>query len=348
MRTVWVRMKTFVTDGFIGAALMVVYAGCGECACQKAPQGPETVPVAVASEPSPRAGDEAEVAYGPEADEADGQLDDGDDEEELGEGEADSDEFVAPGSNGTPALSAGAIASTAPPASATARSGLGSAVRDGRRVRQTPRTQALLQAEIRGLERLFAATPRRAADRPRVLRRLADNYAELAAAVTGDPQREPAARAGAIRHYQQLQREYPNDPNLDEVLYYLALAFERHGDANNARRTYFELIQKVPKSTFIPLAYLGFAEMFFMESTGDPTKWPLAEQAYREVVKYPAPQNQAECYARLQLGHALQRAGKPAAAATEFRGALRCANAHAQLPESAAVAQAARRAGARP
>ena len=95
VRTVWVRMKTFVTGGLIGAALMIAYAGCGECACQKAPQGPETASVAVATDPSPRAGgDEEEAVYGPGADEVDRPLVGGDEVEELGEGEADSDEYA--------------------------------------------------------------------------------------------------------------------------------------------------------------------------------------------------------------------------------------------------------------
>src|SRR5262249_37067771 len=53
-----------------------------------------------------------------------------------------------------------------------------SAVRDGRRFRDRPR--ALIVTEIQALERMFTATPPSAPDRPGLMRRLAEEYEELA------------------------------------------------------------------------------------------------------------------------------------------------------------------------
>ncbi len=47
--------------------------------------------------------------------------------------------------------------------------------------RSNKQSTKLLLAELRGLERLLASTPKNAPERPSILRRLAEGYAELAA-----------------------------------------------------------------------------------------------------------------------------------------------------------------------
>ena len=91
-----------------------------------------------------------------------------------------------------------------------------------------------------------------------------------------------AARNKAIAYYTKMKTDYPNYSKLDEVLYYLAYEHEQAGDLKNARTVYYELIQKAPKSSYIPNAYLAFGELFFVEAQGDPSKWDLAA-AYKEV-----------------------------------------------------------------
>ena len=112
-----------------------------------------------------------------------------------------------------------------------------------------------------------------------------------------------AARKKAIEYYTQMKNEYPNYSKLDEVLYYLAYEYEQASDLKNARKVYFELIQKAPKSQYIPNAYLAFGELFFNEAQGDPSKWDLAAAAYKEVIKYPPPNNKVFGYARYKLGY---------------------------------------------
>src|SRR5690606_25343876 len=96
---------------------------------------------------------------------------------------------------------------------------------------------------------------------------------------------ETSARKSAIKYYQQMVKSYSSYSKLDEVLYYLAYEYEQAGDLQNARKTYFDLIEKAPKSTYVPNAYLAFGELFFQEATADPSKWALAEAAYLEVMK---------------------------------------------------------------
>jgi tetratricopeptide (TPR) repeat protein len=126
----------------------------------------------------------------------------------------------------------------AAPATAAARpGGLADGARDTRRTRTAQRAIALLVTEIQGLESLFAATGVTAADRPLILRRLAEDYVELAYAADReraeaerkrDAERASnpreagrlqsiidmrrrtavAARAAAIRDYGRLVEEY--------------------------------------------------------------------------------------------------------------------------------------------
>lgn len=103
----------------------------------------------------------------------------------------------------------------------------------------------------------------------------------------------------------------------EQALYTTALANERGGSLDAARKGYFRLIQQYPASPFIPLAYFAFGEMFLNDSLGDPSKIPLALQSFQEVVKYPPPANTAHLAAsmRLATAHGLKQDGASALAA---------------------------------
>ena len=81
-----------------------------------------------------------------------------------------------------------------------------------------------------------------------------------------------AARKKAIDYYTLIVNDYPNYPQLDEVLYYLAYEYEQANDLENARKVYYDLIKKAPQSKYIPNAYLAFGELFFNEAQGDPVE----------------------------------------------------------------------------
>ncbi|MDI1446121.1 tetratricopeptide repeat protein [Polyangium sp. 6x1] len=106
-------------------------------------------------------------------------------------------------------------------------------------------------------------------------------------------------------------------PGPDAALYAEALAAERSGKMNEARKGYLKLIQQYPQSPYIPLVYFAFGELFFREAQKDPSKSALAKQSYMEVVKYPPPANTAWLAATFRLAdvHHQNGAGPDALAA---------------------------------
>ena len=165
-----------------------------------------------------------------------------------------------------------------------------------------------------------------------------------------------AARKAAIKYYAQLKTQYPNwcqshniaDPPKstgcsDEVLYFLAYEHEQASQPEEARKVYFELIQRHPASQYIPNAYLAFGELFFNEAQGDPAKWQLAEQSYKEVVKYPPPKNTMYGYARYKLAFVHWKQGELAPAMSEFKKTIEYGMQRPHLANATYLAEASRR-----
>ena len=157
--------------------------------------------------------------------------------------------------------------------------------RDPRLARSRQRSRAVLVTELQALLNLLAATQASAPDRPALIKRLAEGYAELSH--SADVPTATSAHRSALKFYEQLATEYPKDPQVDEAYYYAGLEHEMAGDPRSARRSYYELIKTSPQSKLIPLAYFAFGEMFYTEAANDPSKDDLALQAYAEVLKYP-------------------------------------------------------------
>jgi TolA-binding protein len=171
----------------------------------------------------------------------------------------------------------------------TATATLAVPARDPRIARSHLRPRALVVTELQALENLFTATASTAPDRPALIRRIAEDYAELAR--SADPPTAASAHRGSLKYYEMLVNEYPNHAQADEAWYYAGLEHELAGDLRNARRAYYQLIKTAPQSKLIPLAYFAFGEMFLTEAASDPSKDQLALQAYAEVLKYPPPNN---------------------------------------------------------
>ncbi|OQX69369.1 MAG: hypothetical protein B6A08_05670 [Sorangiineae bacterium NIC37A_2] len=245
------------------------------------------------------------------------------------------------------------------------------AERDSRKGKMQQRARALLITEIQGLERLFKQTPKDSPDRPQLVLRLAEGYAELEQAAIRDKIAadiklqdkkakkqdtskekqeiskakaiETSARKSAIKYYQQMVKSYSSYSKLDEVLYYLAYEYEQAGDLQNARKTYFDLIEKAPKSTYVPNAYLAFGELFFQEATADPSKWALAEAAYLEVMKHPPPKNKLWGYARYKLAYVYWNQGLYKQALEQFKEVIKYGTTYSDLPNAAQLAKSARK-----
>jgi TolA-binding protein len=245
--------------------------------------------------------------------------------------------------------------------------------RDLRTTRLQARGRALLITEISGLERLYKRTPRRSPDRAQLVRRLAEGYVELESAATRDKikadidaddaktgkqktkydasKRESTAaqqiviksRENAIKYYTRMKKDYPDYSKIDEILYYLAYEYEQSKDLERARNVYLELIEKAPNSPYVPNAYLAFGELFFVEAMGDPSKWALAESAYKEVIKYKPPQNKVYGYALYKLGYVYWNSGEYAQAIQEYKNVIEYGDKFADMPSAKLIQKSARR-----
>ncbi len=257
---------------------------------------------------------------------------------------------------------------------------MSSSFRDTRKTKLQARARALLITEIQGLERLFSNTKKKSPDRQQLIRRLAEGYVELETAALRDKnfaevevqnikaaakkrKKRPSsakiaelqrdaknaqkivevARKKAIAYYTRMKMEFPNYSKLDEVLYYLAYEYEQARDLQNARKVYYELIEKAPKSPYVPNAYLAFGELFFIEAQGDPNKWDLAAAAYSEVTKYPPPDNKVYGYARYKLGYVYWNQNNYVQALNEFKHVIEYGNKYPELPNATQLAKSARR-----
>jgi TolA-binding protein len=239
----------------------------------------------------------------------------------------------------------------------------------------------LLVTQIQGLESLLESTPATAPDRAPLLRRLADSYVELessafrkkiesrgradeirresptaaaAARTEGDRSEkiEISARQAAVKYYERLRADDPrwcqstgpkSSGCLDEVLYNLAYEYEQDQKLDQARKVYLGLVADWPQSRYIPNAYLAFGELFFTEAQGDPTRWALAEQSYKEVARYPAPENTVLGYAHYKLAYVYWNKGDFLQALSELKKTIDFGAQFPQLASSKGLAASARR-----
>ena len=246
--------------------------------------------------------------------------------------------------------------------------------RDERTSRLKARARAMLTTEIAGIESLYSRTPSNAADRPQIMRRLAESYVELESAAfrektQAEVDRDDAKKAGdgakaskkqaevdgtkrvleiarkkAIQYYGTLKTEYANYPQLDEVLYYLAYEHEQGNENDLARQIYLELVKSRPGSKYAPNAYLAFGELFFNEAVGDPSKWSLAEQAYKKVIEYkPEQGNKVFGYAWYKLAYVHWNNLDYPKALNAFKKTIDYGVAFAQMPNASKLAESARR-----
>jgi hypothetical protein len=116
------------------------------------------------------------------------------------------------------------------------------------------------------------------------------------------------------------------------------------GDGKSERETYFQLIQESPHSLYVPFAYFRFGELFKAEAQTDSTKAALAEEAYKEALKVPAPGNRLFLLARFRLGQISELENQPANARDAYQAAVDDASANADWDCAVEVAEGAQRA----
>ncbi len=110
----------------------------------------------------------------------------------------------------------------------------------------------------------------------------------------------------------------------DRALYDNGLAAERAGNMAEARSRYFELVQKMPASPYIPLTYLAFGELFRKRAEKQPSMTSLAVQAYKKVASFPPPRNTAYAYALYRMAE-VQQQSNPAQALNSYLHTIKSA-----------------------
>jgi tetratricopeptide (TPR) repeat protein len=183
------------------------------------------------------------------------------------------------------------------------------------------------------------------------MHRIADAYVELQFAMLREAKADQTGHAEetyqlarmparkAINFYRELADDYQSYARSDEVLYYLGLHHDRMGEVSEARKAYYALIERMPKSKLVPLCYLAFAELFSAEADADAKKLDLAVQAYTEVVKFPAPENHAYLYALFRLGETKQMRGDKAGAISAYELLASHAKRFPTLPGAKALSE---------
>jgi len=181
----------------------------------------------------------------------------------------------------------------------------------------------LLLRELQVTKRLIKNTRTNDTRRADFLLRLAEGYFELVQVTTAevrkldDPiydactakkdktrcnllkKQQAAAEKGLagtrednIKTLALLVKDHPEYKKMDEVLFALGFSLDEMKQFDRARQVYHRLIKGFPQSTYIPNAYLSFAEYYFQQ--GD---MKAAQQFYQKVTEIPPERNKVYGYA---------------------------------------------------
>lgn len=91
----------------------------------------------------------------------------------------------------------------------------------------------------------------------------------------------------AVDRYAEIVQKWKDFPRTDEVLYFLGQNLMESGDEKRALLAYKRLIEKFPKSKYLPDAHLAFGEYYFNNSKGKRDQLEKALESYKEAAKYP-------------------------------------------------------------
>lgn len=237
---------------------------------------------------------------------------------------------------------------------------LARSLRGPRALREVEERRLLLR-EIAQTDRLLAATPHDSPDRPRLMRRVAESYVELARALEAEgpgaddrAARARRARRRAIGHYRAIVDQHPSycttprDPVVsergcvDESLYFLAHELALDGDAPGARAVYQRLVDAHPRSKHAPAALLALGELLTGEARRGGS-WEAAAEAYERVLAVTAASHPLRGYAHYRLGHVRWSAGDHARALDGFKRAVDHARQHPEAPHAGELLAAALR-----
>ncbi|QRO00982.1 tetratricopeptide repeat protein [Archangium violaceum] len=94
----------------------------------------------------------------------------------------------------------------------------------------------------------------------------------------------------ALEQYTKIVQEYPDFERSDEVLFFLGTYLMEDGQDRKALVAFKRLVEKHPKSKYIPDAYLAFGEYYFNNSKGKRADLEKALAAYKKAAEFPESQ----------------------------------------------------------
>ena len=185
----------------------------------------------------------------------------------------------------------------------------------------------LVDAQLSTLTRLLAVTPDESPEKPTLLFRLGEAYAEKARAQTSEPGHRQAIDA-AIREYTEIMSNprYSRYERQDEVLFYLAYTLQQE-KRPEAPAAFARLVAEYPQSRFRADGYLNLGDAAFERAD-----MPAAVENYQKILALPP--GRVTDYARYKLGWCFYNQHQPQAAYETFA---------ALAQSSGRVAEAARK-----
>ena len=86
----------------------------------------------------------------------------------------------------------------------------------------------------------------------------------------------------AVKLFETYRRQYPKDRRMDQVLFFLGVAYFKKGQLTKGKRHYETLVKKFPKSEYITDVNFELAEYYFNQS-----RWKQAVFYYKKMTKNP-------------------------------------------------------------
>ncbi|GEJ55922.1 tetratricopeptide repeat protein [Anaeromyxobacter diazotrophicus] len=101
-------------------------------------------------------------------------------------------------------------------------------------------------------------------------------------------ERSRGEQAQAIARYREIAKRFPNYPRLDEVVFFLGENLWKQNRRKDALEAYKVLIQRFPKSRYVPDAWMAFGEHYFDTADKGNRKETLkkALETYRRAAAY--------------------------------------------------------------
>jgi tetratricopeptide (TPR) repeat protein len=124
----------------------------------------------------------------------------------------------------------------------------------------------------------------------------------------------------AIAQYTKLITQYPSFERNDEVLFYLGHFLMEEGQDKKALVVYKRLVEKYPKSRFLPDTWLAFGEYFFNNSKGQRPELERALEAYQRAAEFT--ESQVYPFALYKQGWCYFNLGNYALAKEKFKAVV--------------------------